>query len=271
MNRLLHSAEYGRFTGGVVNAITKSGGNQIDGSLRVNFENEDWESATPLTTSQADNVDETYEATLGGYFLKDHLWFFAAGTRGEGFRYWAPTFCAECDDEQRDNENLLAKGSYFLSSESAGTHDIVFGYDTFEDVRFVVNHQTGSDFTAYGSDVVRDAGGDPVIDPASGSAVPIFDPDGTSSPWIRWFAVFNEDLARPTSFTTNSFYVNDSWQLNDKWSFNIGARLRSGAQRGGLPDPAHLPVLGRLPLLEPPASPVPSLGLFSRSGEGRSH
>lgn len=337
------SAEYGRFTGGVVNAITKSGGNELSGSLRVNFENEDWESATPLTTTQADITDETFEATLGGYFIKDHLWFFAAGrdfskseekttdltltaypadeeetrlegkltispddshsiigsyleidrtrtntdfgqildlrslnpnrgdpqeitsvnytgilsksffveaqwserdftigvgsggprdlidgtlirTRGERFRYWAPTFCGECDDEERNNENVLVKGSYFLSSEAAGTHDIVFGYDTFDDIRFVVNHQTGSDFSVYGSDVVRDAAGDPVIDPASGSAVPILDPDATSVPWISWFAVFNEDLARPTSFTTNSFYVNDSWQLNDKWSFNIGAR-----------------------------------------------
>ena len=33
------SAEYGRFTGGVVNAITKSGGNTFSGSGRVNFLN----------------------------------------------------------------------------------------------------------------------------------------------------------------------------------------------------------------------------------------
>ena len=99
----------------------------------------------------------------------------------------------------------------------------MFGYDTFEDIRFVVNHQTGSDFTVYGTDVIRDAAGDPVIDPASGSAVPVFGGPG-STPWIRWFAVFNEDLAQPTSFNTNSFYVNDSWQLNDKWSFNVGVR-----------------------------------------------
>ena len=36
------SAEYGRFTGGVVNAITKSGGNIFTGSGRVNFVNPDW-------------------------------------------------------------------------------------------------------------------------------------------------------------------------------------------------------------------------------------
>lgn len=337
------SAQYGRFTGGVVNAITRSGGNRFEGSVRANFTNQDWTARTPLSPERIDDISEVYEGTLGGYFMKDHLWFFSAGrdrslsgsgqtnitnisypttdeetrleakltispatnhtiigsyleidrsrtnstfgtildtrslnpnrkdpqeiqsinytgilsgsffvegqwskrdfiigqgsggvpdliegtlirTRNEGFRYWAPTFCGSCEDEERNNENFLVKGSYFLSTESAGSHDLVFGYDTFDDIRFAINHQTGSDFTVYGSDVVRDAAGDPVIDPASGSAVPIFDPNASSVPWIRWFAVFNQDLAQPTSFKTNSYYVNDTWQLNDRWSFNVGLR-----------------------------------------------
>ncbi|HEX6201832.1 MAG TPA: carboxypeptidase regulatory-like domain-containing protein, partial [Thermoanaerobaculia bacterium] len=36
------SAEYGRFTGGVVTAITKSGGNEFTGSFRTSFTNDDW-------------------------------------------------------------------------------------------------------------------------------------------------------------------------------------------------------------------------------------
>jgi hypothetical protein len=73
------SAEYGHFTGGVVNAITKSGGNDFKGSLRTNFTNESWISETPLTVDQADEVNEVYEATLGGPILRDRLWFFGAG------------------------------------------------------------------------------------------------------------------------------------------------------------------------------------------------
>ena len=46
------SAEYGRFTGGVVNAITKSGGNMFSGSGRVNFLNPAW------TTRDAVRSDE---------------------------------------------------------------------------------------------------------------------------------------------------------------------------------------------------------------------
>ncbi|MEM7355515.1 MAG: TonB-dependent receptor, partial [Acidobacteriota bacterium] len=74
------SAEYGRFSGGVVNVITKSGGNQLSGSFRVNYDKEAWEGRTPLSPEDQDNTtNETFEATLGGRILKDHLWFFAAG------------------------------------------------------------------------------------------------------------------------------------------------------------------------------------------------
>lgn len=73
------SAEYGHFTGGVVNAITKSGGNELKGSFRASLNNESWVSRTPLTVEQADKLEPVYEATLGGPFWKDRLWFFVAG------------------------------------------------------------------------------------------------------------------------------------------------------------------------------------------------
>ena len=76
------SAEYGRFTGGVINVITKSGGNEFSGTLRADLENEDWRDTTPLEdengTELVDDISEAYSATLGGYILKDRLWFFAA-------------------------------------------------------------------------------------------------------------------------------------------------------------------------------------------------
>ena len=73
------SAEYGHFTGGVVNMITKSGGNEIKGSFRASFANESWTAATPFTVDQEDKVNPVFEATLGGPFWKDKLWFFGAG------------------------------------------------------------------------------------------------------------------------------------------------------------------------------------------------
>jgi hypothetical protein len=79
------SAEYGRFTGGVVNAITKSGGNSFSGSGRVNFVNPDWTTATPYevtkglaATAHPDQLQERYEGTFGGPIVKDRLWFFGS-------------------------------------------------------------------------------------------------------------------------------------------------------------------------------------------------
>jgi len=73
------SAEYGHFTGGVVNAITKSGGNDFSGSLRSNLANESWISKTPFTADQEDKINDVWEGTLGGPFMRDRIWFFGAG------------------------------------------------------------------------------------------------------------------------------------------------------------------------------------------------
>src|SRR5205807_1923097 len=72
------SAEYGRFSGGVVNAITKSGGNRFSGSGRVNLLNPAWTDETPFEKSR--NItrpsinQQTYEGNFGGPIAKDHLW-----------------------------------------------------------------------------------------------------------------------------------------------------------------------------------------------------
>jgi len=83
------SAEYGRFTGGVVNTLTKSGGNQFTGSFRDNLTNPSWTGLSafedPVTgkpqPKPVDTLSHQYEATLGGFFLKDRLWFFGAGRK----------------------------------------------------------------------------------------------------------------------------------------------------------------------------------------------
>jgi hypothetical protein len=70
------SARYGRFQGGVINAITKTGGNTFDGMLRATYNKESWNSQTPFGEDQSDELNEVYQLTFGGYMLKDHLWFF---------------------------------------------------------------------------------------------------------------------------------------------------------------------------------------------------
>jgi len=78
------SAEFGRFTGGVVNVVTKSGGNRIAGSFRTSFQNDDWTANNRYNRdngidNRVDDVNETYEATLGFPLWRDRLWGFTAG------------------------------------------------------------------------------------------------------------------------------------------------------------------------------------------------
>ena len=77
------SAEYGRFTGGVINMITKSGGNDFSGSFRANFTNDSWTVETPREKDagieRPDNLNQNYEGTFGGPIVRDRLWFFTAG------------------------------------------------------------------------------------------------------------------------------------------------------------------------------------------------
>lgn len=334
------SAEYGRFSGGVITAITKSGGNRFSGSLRSSFTNDDWVSRTPLSQERVDDLVPTLEATFGGPILRDRLWFFTAGrdfdqdtsqqtdltnipfvttneqqrlegkltvsltqshslqgslidvdqqlqdrivftpldldnlddasfpqrltsanytgilgrnffleaqyserdftfegsggtnpdliegtpitdTVSAGGRYWhAQNFCGICPDEERNNENYLAKGSYFLSTGSAGSHDLVFGYDSFNDIRIADNHQSATDFTVWVSQpLIR---GDQV-----------FPQLFTQGGFVIYWPIFQS--SQGTDFTTNSLFVNDVWRLGDKWTFNVGLRWdeNDGTDSGG--------------------------------------
>jgi hypothetical protein len=78
------NAEYGRFTGGMVEAITKSGANTFHGSLFGFYQGGSLQAGnatTPLrpqTTTTVSNIGHEYDAggTLGGFIVKDRLWFF---------------------------------------------------------------------------------------------------------------------------------------------------------------------------------------------------
>jgi hypothetical protein len=325
------SAEYGRFGGGMVNAITKSGGNRFSGSFRNSFNNDDWRTTTPFNEPKLNKTIPTYEYTIGGPVIRDRVWFFTAGRLqkqeegrqtfitnlsyprisdekryeakitysattnhsvrgsymkinqqitnnnfqnamdlaslynqgqpqdllslnyngifgnsltvegqhsrrnfsitgagatstdlidgtlvidrargGTGYRYWAPTFCGVCDDEERNNTETLAKGTWFVSNDRLGTHTVAFGYDYYNDHRFANNHQSGSDFRILGtSTVVR---GDVVY--------PVFLGDDTTF-------IQNDPIAQSSNGTdirTQSLFLNDSWRASSKLTLNLGLR-----------------------------------------------
>lgn len=75
-------SEYGRFSGGVVNVITKSGGDRFSGSYRLNLTNDAWQLQTPFEkksgAERRDHVNRSHEATAGGPIKPATLWFFGA-------------------------------------------------------------------------------------------------------------------------------------------------------------------------------------------------
>ncbi|HEV7765245.1 MAG TPA: carboxypeptidase regulatory-like domain-containing protein [Thermoanaerobaculia bacterium] len=73
------SAEFGRFSGGVVSTITKSGGNELDASLRDSLSSPRWSAQTPAGEARESSLSHVWEGTLGGFMLRDRLWFFTAG------------------------------------------------------------------------------------------------------------------------------------------------------------------------------------------------
>ena len=95
-----YQAEYGRNTGGVVNVITKSGGNEFHGGIFGYYNDTgmraDWD--VPVTPDFAEDgtaentlagpnsfinkdVRQEWGADLGGFVIKDKVWFFGAYDR----------------------------------------------------------------------------------------------------------------------------------------------------------------------------------------------
>lgn len=82
------SAEFGRATGAFVDIITKSGTNQISGSAKYLFTNDQWnqqnstvselDSTASLARTKFNKINPVYSGTMGGPVLKNRAWFFAA-------------------------------------------------------------------------------------------------------------------------------------------------------------------------------------------------
>ena len=97
-------AEYGRMTGGTINAITKSGSNEYHGDVfgydsggSLNANNST-AAKSPSSATTIGSIDKQYDfgGNLGGYLMKDRLWFFGSYDR-----------TSETDLSQRINTPLI--------------------------------------------------------------------------------------------------------------------------------------------------------------------
>ena len=137
-------------------------------------------------------------------------------------RYWSDTFCGVCTPyEQRDNQDVFAKGTYFLSTRGTGSHSMTFGYDNFNDVRQANNHQSGSDYRILGTSTI-----------IQGTNVfPQFLGNGTTI--IQWNPILVDSSG--SNFRTHSLFYNDAWRVTGRLTANLGLRYdkNSGQDQAG--------------------------------------
>jgi outer membrane receptor protein involved in Fe transport len=131
-----------------------------------------------------------------------------------GAYYWAPNFCGVCTSEERNNTDIVLKGTYFLST-GAGSHTLTFGYDGFNDQSTADLHQSGSDYHVWTTGSLIE----------NGAVYPVLEP-GFSAYIIHWPV---QEKSRGTNFRTHSLFANDSWAYNSHLSFNLGVRYDRNA------------------------------------------
>jgi len=80
-----YEAEFGRSTGGIINVITKSGGNEFHGDAFGYFNNQSLQATAKPVVSTGGTIEgftqEDFGADVGGYLWKDRIWFFGAYDR----------------------------------------------------------------------------------------------------------------------------------------------------------------------------------------------
>jgi hypothetical protein len=127
-----YSAEYGERAGPTVLVTTKSGSNQLHGTLFEFFRNTDLDAATPLINTVGKFNLNQFGGSLGGPIQKDKTFFFAdyqakMQRKGVPFTGFVPTAAMVTPSD--------AAGDYNLSSNPFGTV-LVNPYETGADTHF---------------------------------------------------------------------------------------------------------------------------------------
>ncbi len=130
-------AEYGGFTGAVVNLVTKSGGNELHGDVRayysgggLNAEN------APPGVEGANKLSSDWEGSvsLGGKIITDKLWFFVSAS--ERKRTIDPFFSAGAPDFGREStvrEWTQAIGKLTYQANEANRGVLLVDYDAVDE------------------------------------------------------------------------------------------------------------------------------------------
>lgn len=146
------SAEFGRFTGGVVQAITKSGSNEFEGIVRFSFLNPDWAAYNPRdrgadgATRFTDTNTIQQNIVVSGPIIKDHLFFVV------GYRAQAPF--ARSASAQTTAPAIYGGGQAYNATSTDERKDIKLDWQITPNYRVFAQYnkteidQTGRDYAA---------------------------------------------------------------------------------------------------------------------------
>lgn len=101
-------AEYGRSLGGAFNIVTKSGGNEFEGSALVTYSNTAMQQLAPLLPGDSRDplTEQELVLNLGGPILKDKMWFYGSV---QGNRYVSAT---SYDPAEVPRDDIAGEGAY---------------------------------------------------------------------------------------------------------------------------------------------------------------
>ncbi|MCD4655663.1 TonB-dependent receptor, partial [bacterium] len=114
-----YSPEFGKATGAIINAVTKSGTNQFKGSTFFYFRNEDFVEENALGNKFDKFEQSQFGATLGGPILEDKLFFFLSYDGQLKDRPIFPSFDEYYTRDGDENGNSF----YDDNPEAAETYD----------------------------------------------------------------------------------------------------------------------------------------------------
>ncbi len=133
-----YQAEYGRSTGGIINVITKSGGNEFHGEAFVYYDNDSLQANNKHKNETLYGTFEGFNrldfgASLGGYIVKDHLWFFGAYDRVQNTTKQTISQPGPNFGEPADTDSTRDLGSAKLTWMITASHSLVGAF--FQDPR----------------------------------------------------------------------------------------------------------------------------------------
>jgi outer membrane receptor protein involved in Fe transport len=116
-----YQAEFGRATGGVINAVTKSGTNDWVFRLSGSYDNPDWAEDAPRTTNDANEYDENtrQNATLevGGPIWRDRLFVYGMAQYRDNEAEFANMVTSSFNIDRSDDPFYAAKIDFNLTDD----------------------------------------------------------------------------------------------------------------------------------------------------------